>query len=59
MRRLNIACNLIQQTNLSMQAISERIGYDNHSSLYRLFKNLLKTTPTKYKEKVTQTPNIC
>lgn len=59
MRRLNIACNLIQQTNLSMQAISERIGYDNHSSLYRLFKNLLKTTPTKYKEKVTQTPNMC
>lgn len=52
MRRLNIACNLLQQTKLSMNEISLQVGYENHSSLFRLFKNLLNTTPSEYRDKV-------
>ncbi|KRM06142.1 transcription regulator [Liquorilactobacillus ghanensis DSM 18630] len=52
MRRLNIACNLIQQTNFSMREISEYIGYDNHSSLFRLFKSNLGVSPSEYRERI-------
>ncbi len=53
LRRLNIASNLIEQTNMSMAQISEYVGYDNHSSLFRLFKQILHTTPTEYRQRVT------
>lgn len=52
MRRLNIACNLLQNTNLSIEQISEYVGYDNHSSLFRLFKSYLKITPTEYRRRI-------
>lgn len=53
LRRLNIASNLIEQSNMSIAEISEYVGYDNHSSLFRLFKQILHTTPTEYRERVT------
>ena len=53
MRRLNIASNMIEQTNMSIGQISEYVGYDNHSSLFRLFKQILHTTPTQYRQRVT------
>ena len=52
MRKLNIACNLLQNTNLSMEQISEYVGYDNHSSLFRLFKSYLGITPTEYRKRI-------
>lgn len=52
MRKLNIACNLLQSTNLNMDQISEHVGYDNHSSLFRLFKSYLKITPTEYRKRI-------
>lgn len=53
LRRLNIASNMIEQTNMSIGQISEYVGYDNHSSLFRLFKQILHTTPTQYRQRVT------
>ncbi|WP_295731405.1 AraC family transcriptional regulator [uncultured Limosilactobacillus sp.] len=52
LRRLNIACNLMEQTNMSMHEISAAIGYENHSSIFRLFKDILHTTPTEYRQRV-------
>lgn len=52
LRRLNIASNLMEQTNLSMHEISAAIGYENHSSMFRLFKDILHTTPTEYRKRV-------
>lgn len=49
MRRLNIACNLLQNGNYSIERISEYVGYENHSSLFRLFKKYLEITPQEYR----------
>lgn len=52
MRRLNIASNLIMKTNLTIHEISEFVGYENHSSLFRLFESILHVTPTEYRQRV-------
>lgn len=52
MRRLNIACNLLQNTNYSIEDISDFVGYDNHSSLFRLFKKYLGITPQEYRTRI-------
>ncbi|GAA3200074.1 AraC family transcriptional regulator [Lentilactobacillus kefiri] len=51
-RRLSAAQNLMLKTNLNLTEISETIGYQNSSSLFRLFKKYLKTTPSEYKRRV-------
>lgn len=51
-RRLSAAQNLMIKTNCTMAEICDIIGYQNTSSLFRLFKNYLKTTPSDYKHKV-------
>lgn len=51
-RRLSAAQNLMLKTNLSLSQISETVGYQNSSSLFRLFKKYLKTTPSEYKRRV-------
>ncbi|KAF0426505.1 helix-turn-helix domain-containing protein [Pediococcus acidilactici] len=48
-RRLYAAQELLFQTNLSLDQISQRIGYKNPSSLNRLFKKYVNTTPISYK----------
>lgn len=52
LRRLNVACNLLQRTNWSIQRISEYLGFENHSSLFRLFKKEMQVTPSEYRKKV-------
>lgn len=51
-RRLSAAQNLMLKTNLNLSEISETVGYQNSSSLFRLFKKYLKTTPSEYKGRV-------
>jgi AraC-like DNA-binding protein len=51
-RRLSVAENLMIKTNLTNTAISDQVGYKNTTSLFRLFKHYLNTTPAKYREKV-------
>jgi YesN/AraC family two-component response regulator len=51
-RRLSAAQNLMLKTNLNLSQISETIGYQNNSSLFRLFKKYLKITPSEYKRRV-------
>lgn len=56
-RRLAVAQNLMIKTTLSLNAICEQIGYQNPSSLFRLFMKYLQTSPSDYKHKVTQRPS--
>lgn len=58
LRRLNVACNLLQRTNLSIAEISARVGFDNHSSLFRLFKKELGMTPSTYRQRVTRPKHL-
>lgn len=51
-RRLYAAQELLFQTNLSLDQISLRIGYKNPSSLNRLFKKYVNTTPINYKNEL-------
>jgi len=51
-RRLSAAQNLMIKTNCTLSEICEVIGYQNTSSLFRLFKKYLQTTPSEYKLKV-------
>lgn len=51
-RRLSAAQNLMLKTNLKLWEINEVIGYQNISSLFRLFKKYLNTTPSEYKRRV-------
>lgn len=52
MRRLNIACNLLQTTDYSIEEISSLVGYENHSSLFRLFKQQLGIKPQEYRDRI-------
>lgn len=52
MRRLNIACNLLQTRNMSIEGVSYYVGYENHSSLFRLFKKYLGITPKEYRRRI-------
>lgn len=52
MRRLNIACNMIQENSCGINQISEYVGYENHSSLFRLFKKYLGITPLEYRNRI-------
>lgn len=51
-RRLTVAENLMIKTNLTNEEICDLIGYQNNSSLYRLYKKYLNTTPAEYRLKV-------
>ncbi len=44
-RRLQLACDLLQQTNLSCKEIADRVGYKDLTVFYRAFKTVLKITP--------------
>lgn len=50
MRKFNIASNLILNTDMSIENISQIVGYKNHSSLYRLFKIIVGISPNEYKQ---------
>lgn len=51
-RRLSAAQNLMIKTNCTLPEICAVVGYENTSSLFRLFKKHLHTTPSAYKRKV-------
>ena len=49
--RINIACNLLKETNYSVEDISQRTGFSDSKSLCRVFKNTLGCTPGEYRKK--------
>ena len=52
-KRLLIAESLLLDTDLPVSKIAEQLGYRNTSSLFRLFRNKLKITPTDFRNQHT------
>jgi len=50
--RLDLACELLQETNLSQQEIAFRIGYHDSDYLTSLFKREFSITPGEYRTTV-------
>lgn len=48
--RIMYACNLLDSTNLSINEISEKCGYDDYFYFIRIFKKVTDTTPNQYRE---------
>ncbi len=49
-RRLSKARELLETSHLPVTAIVEKVGYDNMSYFYRIFKQKYGQTPRKYRE---------
>ncbi|NGM61325.1 AraC family transcriptional regulator [Sphingobacterium sp. SGG-5] len=48
--RLNYACRLLINSDLTVKAIAEESGFENTSNFYRHFKNFKNCTPKDFKE---------
>jgi AraC-like DNA-binding protein len=48
-RRCDEACRLLQQTELSLYEIAEKLGYYDESHFYRRFKNMIGISPSDYR----------
>ncbi|WP_165444936.1 helix-turn-helix domain-containing protein [Gracilibacillus phocaeensis] len=48
--RMHRAAKLLLDTNLTLEQISEKCGYDNGFYLSRVFTNFMNITPSKYRE---------
>lgn len=49
-KRLAQTCYFLKNTDMSIDDIAERVGYENVSYLHRLFKKSLGVTPHKYRK---------
>lgn len=47
--RMEHACKLLRNTNLSIGEVSERSGYSNYFYFARVFKKLIGATPSQYR----------
>ncbi|WP_152392379.1 response regulator transcription factor [Paenibacillus guangzhouensis] len=48
--RINNACNLLEQTNLRVTEIAEKVGYQDYFYFTRMFKKITGHTPTQFRE---------
>ncbi|TXN38314.1 AraC family transcriptional regulator [Flagellimonas hymeniacidonis] len=49
--RIQRACNLLLNTNLKVNVISIRVGFNSIPHFYKSFNNVIATTPTLYRKK--------
>lgn len=50
--RMAEACNLLENTNLTIDAIINEIGYVNNSYFYKIFKKKFGCTPIEYRNNI-------
>ena len=50
-KRLSQSCFLLKNTHISIEDIAEKIGYENTSFFYRLFKKKYGISPREYRKK--------
>jgi two-component system response regulator YesN len=50
--RIEYACKLIASTDLPINEIAEKAGYDDYFYFSRIFKRLMGTTPSAYRKQV-------
>lgn len=49
--RIKHACELLNTTDMPLEAIAQGSGFNSKSSFYRIFKNLKGCTPNEYRDK--------
>lgn len=49
-KRIEAACCLLSETQLSVQEISEKVGFSDKSHFYRMFSKFMGGTPAEYRE---------
>lgn len=59
MHRIEIAKTYLSQTELSLNAISEKVGYNDVRSLLRYFKKYNGISPTEYRQQLTAKNTPC
>ena len=47
--RMEAACNLLSETNITIEKISQQVGYNSDVSFRRAFKAHMGMTPKEYK----------
>ena len=47
--KMEEACRLLQQHNLALSAISERLGFSSQAAFSRFFRNKMNTSPLRYR----------
>lgn len=55
--RLNYAKELLENTNMRVQEISEKVGFDYYYNFSKLFKREVGITPKQYRDERRQTPD--
>lgn len=51
-KRLSKAAELLRQTRLSVEEVSEAVGYENTSYFYRIFQKQFGLTPKQYRNEI-------
>ncbi len=52
-KRLDLAKSMLEETDLPVSAISEKVGYDDYSYFTRVFRKTVGITPLEYRNKYT------
>ena len=55
--RINVACDLLENTHLSVAEIAGKTGYTDLKSFYRLFSGQKGVTPKNYRKSCTGLPH--
>jgi AraC-like DNA-binding protein len=57
MLRLDVAKNLLEEGNLSLTQIAEKLNYSTPYSLSKAFKNRFKISPREHKKSIIYSKN--
>lgn len=49
-RRVNEAVRLLKETDLSIEAVSRKVGYQDRKQLYKIFKQFMDITPSQVRK---------
>lgn len=52
LQRVNVAAEYLANTSASIEKIAEKVGYENPSYFYKIFKKTLGLSPKEYREKM-------
>lgn len=51
LQRINVAAEYLSYTNAAIEKISQKVGYENPSYFYKIFKKSIGCSPSEYREK--------
>ena len=51
-QRINVAAEYLRHTNASIEQISLKVGYENPSYFYKIFRKFLGISPSEYRKQI-------